>query len=82
MPTNTPLTHENVIIMQNGTRGTAVERLQKRLMELGYYTCTVDGIYDSNDIAAVKEFQRVNRCWVDGEITAANKTWRVRLGME
>lgn len=65
-PTNTPLTPENVIVMQNGTRGMAVQRLQKRLMELGYYLCTADGIYDSDEIAAVKEFQRKNGLKVDG----------------
>lgn len=65
-PANTPLTEQNVIVMQNGTRGMAVTRLQQRLVELGYYTCTPDGIYNSDDIAAVKAFQRKNGLKIDG----------------
>ena len=66
VPVNTPLTDANVIVMQNGTRGQAVERLQQRLMELGYYQCTVDGVYDSNEIAAVRDFQKRNGLKADG----------------
>lgn len=65
-PANTPLTAENVIIMQNGTRGLAVERLQKRLRELGYYTAEADGVYDSDEIAAVRAFQKKNGLKIDG----------------
>lgn len=66
LPQNTPLTEDNVIIMQNGTRGMAVTRLQQRLVELGYYNITPDGIYNSDDIAAVKAFQRKNGLKIDG----------------
>ncbi len=65
-PQNTPLTESNVIIMQSGTRGQAVISLQERLMELGYYTCTADGVYDSDDISAVKAFQKQNGLKADG----------------
>ena len=65
-PTNTPLTEENVIVMQNGTRGMAVTRLQERLVALGYYNIIPDGIYDSDDVAAVKAFQRKNGLKIDG----------------
>lgn len=65
-PTNTPITADNVIIMQNGTRGMAVKRLQERLIELGYYSCTADSIYDSDEIAAVKAFQKKNGLKIDG----------------
>ena len=65
-PQNTPLTESNVIIMQNGTRGQAVERLQNRLMELGYYKCDADGIYDANEITAVRAFQKRNGLKADG----------------
>lgn len=65
-PTYTPITAANVIVMQNGTRGLAVKRLQERLMELGYYTCSADAVYDSDDIAAVREFQRKNGLKIDG----------------
>ncbi|MBE5781694.1 MAG: hypothetical protein E7329_00095 [Clostridiales bacterium] len=65
-PTPTPLTENNVIVMQNGTRGQAVKRLQERLVELGYYSVIADAIYDSDDIAAVKAFQRKNGLKIDG----------------
>lgn len=65
-PQNTPLTESNVIIMQNGTRGQAVERLQKRLMELGYYECEADGVYDANEMTAVRAFQKRNGLKADG----------------
>ncbi|HSK68612.1 MAG TPA: peptidoglycan-binding protein, partial [Candidatus Limnocylindria bacterium] len=59
-PVNTPITQDNVVVIRSGTRGEAVTRLQRRLVELGYYSATPDGIYDSDDIAAVRQFQRVN----------------------
>ena len=62
----TPLTAQNVVVMKNGTKGVEVTRLQNRLMELRYYTCAADGVYDSDEIAAVKEFQRKNGLTVDG----------------
>ena len=63
---STPLTAQNVVVMKNGTKGVEVTRLQNRLMELGYYTCAADGVYDRDEIAAVKEFQRKNGLTVDG----------------
>lgn len=65
------------------SRHEAVKPVQKRLAALGYSQVgEADGIAGHKFTAAVKEFQRVNRCWVDGEITAANQTWRKLLGME
>ena len=64
--TATPLTAQNVVVLKNDVRGLEVTRLQNRLMDLGYYTCTADGVYDSDEIAAVKEFQRKNGLTVDG----------------
>ena len=64
-------------------RHAAVRPVQKRLWALGYTQVgEADGIAGPKFTAAVKEFQRCSRCWVDGEITAANKTWRALLGME
>ena len=60
-----------------------VKPIQKRLYALGYTMVgEADGIAGVKFEAAVNEFQRKNRCWVDGEITAGNKTWRKLLGME
>ncbi len=35
-------------------------------MALGYYSITPDGIYNSDDIAALRQFQRVNGLTVNG----------------
>ena len=65
-PTPTAITPENVVVLHRGTRGLAVTRLQERLVALGYYAITPDGIYDANDIAAVREFQKKNGLTSDG----------------
>ena len=60
-----------------------VEAVQKRLATLGYTVVgKADGIAGPKFTAAVTAFQEDNGCWVDGEITAKNKTWRKLLGME
>lgn len=60
-----------------------VKPIQKRLHALGYTMVgAADGIAGAKFEAAVNEFQNKNHCWVDGEITAGNKTWRKLLGME
>lgn len=61
----------------------AVKPVQKRLHALGYTMVgNADGIAGPKFTAAVIAFQEDNRCWVDGEITAKNKTWKKLLGME
>ena len=61
----------------------AVKPVQKRLHALGYTDVGVaDGIAGNKFNIAVIRFQGDNRCWVDGEITAKNKTWRKLLEME
>ena len=60
-----------------------VEAVQKRLAALGYTQVgPADGMTGPKFELAVIAFQEDNRCWVDGEITAQNKTWRKLLGME
>lgn len=60
-----------------------VSAVQKRLHALGYTTVgNADGVAGPKFTAAVIAFQEANHCWVDGEITAENKTWRKLLGME
>lgn len=66
VPAPTPLTEKNVVVLRKGVKGEAVKRLQERLIELKYYTCTVDGVYNDDDIAAVKAFQKKNSLTVDG----------------
>ena len=61
----------------------AVRPVQKRLHALGYTMVgSADGVAGPKFTAAVIAFQEDNHCWVDGEITAKNKTWKKLLGME
>lgn len=60
-----------------------VMAIQKRLIALGYTQVgKADGIAGAKFTRAVKQFQADNGCWVDGEVTACNKTWRKLLEME
>ena len=57
--------------------------IQKRLHAIGYTMVgEADGVAGVKFEAAVQAFQGNNHCWVDGEVTAGNKTWRKLLGME
>lgn len=59
-----------------------VKAVQKRLAALGYTEVgTADGIAGPKFTSAVKHFQKDKGCYVDGEITAKNKTWKKLLGM-
>lgn len=61
----------------------AVRAVQKRLMSLGYRDVgPVDGIAGPKFTGGVIDFQEDHRCWVDGEVSAGQKTWRKLLGME
>ena len=63
---DTGLTADNVVEIRSGARGQPVTKLQERLVALGYYSIVPDGIYDSNDIAALRQFQRNNGLTVTG----------------
>ena len=68
---------------QKNSRHAVVKPVQKWLMELGYKEVgEADGIAGPMFTAAVCAFQKANKCWVDGEITARNKTWKKLLGMK
>lgn len=49
-----------------GSRGTEVTQIQTKLKRWGYYTGSVDGIYGSKTVEAVKYFQRKNGLTADG----------------
>ena len=53
--------------LEMGESGEAVESLQRRLKELGYYTGVVDGYFGSSTYTAVKAFQTKNGLNVDGK---------------
>lgn len=49
-----------------GSRGTEVKTIQEKLKRWGYYSGSVDGIYGSLTVSAVKKFQQKNGLTVDG----------------
>lgn len=49
-----------------GSRGSEVKTIQEKLKRWGYYTGSVDGIYGSLTVTAVKKFQQKNGLTVDG----------------
>lgn len=53
-------------LSQLGSRGQEVKNIQTRLKKWGYYSGTVDGIYGSQTVAAVKKFQKKHGLRVDG----------------
>ena len=55
-----------------GSRGTEVRTIQEKLKRWGYYSGSVDGIYGSQTVSAVKSFQKKNGLTVDG--IAGDKT--------
>ena len=60
------VTPESYVTVRFGTTGEAVEALQRRLTELGYYNASVDGICKAADVVAIRSFQQTNRLKVDG----------------
>jgi N-acetylmuramoyl-L-alanine amidase len=51
-----------------GSRGPAVERVERRLQELGYYASTVDEVFGADTEEAVKSFQRKKGIRADGVV--------------
>ena len=57
----------NIIALSKyGSRGSEVTQIQTKLKRWGYYKGSVDGIYGSQTVSAVKYFQRKNGLAVDG----------------
>lgn len=55
-------------ILQIGSRGEDVAKVQQSLRRLGYYKAQSDGIYGPNTAQAVKAFQQEMGLTVDGEV--------------
>lgn len=49
-----------------GSRSNEVSQIQEKLKRWGYYNGSIDGIYGSKTLSAVKAFQRKNGLTVDG----------------
>lgn len=58
-------------VLKSGSSGTLVRTVQTKLKNWGYYTGSVDGIYGSKTVAAVKYFQRTNGLTADGIVGKA-----------
>ena len=57
---------EVLALSKYGSRGEEVKQIQTKLKRWGYYSGSVDGIYGSQTLAAVKLFQKKNKLTVDG----------------
>jgi len=55
------------VTYKQGSTGSVVTQIQQRLSDWGYYSGSVDGIYGSKTVAAVKYFQRSNGLTADGK---------------
>lgn len=60
-------TNNNILALSKyGSRGSEVTQIQTKLKRWGYYSGSVDGIYGTQTVNAVKYFQRKNGLTVDG----------------
>lgn len=60
------------VLSKQGSSGSEVRSIQRRLKEWGYYSGNVDGIYGASTKAAVIKFQKANSLKADG--VAGNAT--------
>ena len=60
------LREETYGLSKYGSRGNEVTQIQTKLKRWGYYTGSIDGIYGSKTVEAVKWFQRKNGLTADG----------------
>ena len=58
--------NEVYALSKYGSRGSEVTQIQTKLKRWGYYNGSIDGIYGSKTVSAVKLFQRKNGLAVDG----------------
>ena len=60
-------------ILKKGSRGPAVQELQRKLTSLGYNTKGTDGIFGANTDQAVRQFQKARGLKVDGIVGPSTK---------
>lgn len=58
--------NNSLALSKYGSRGEEVRQIQTKLRRWGYYNGTVDGVYGTKTLEAVKYFQRKNGLVVDG----------------
>ena len=59
-------TNESFALSRYGSTGSEVTQIQTKLKRWGYYNGSIDGIYGSKTVAAVRSFQAKNGLTVDG----------------
>ena len=57
---------QSVIVYKYGSSGSKVRQIQTLLKNQGFYSYTVDGIYGSRTVTAVKKYQRTYGLTADG----------------
>ncbi len=55
------------VTYKQGSAGAVVTQIQRKLLNWGYYSGSIDGIYGSKTVSAVKYFQRSNGLTADGK---------------
>ena len=60
--------------LRRGVTGSSVKALQQLLTNAGAYSNPINGKFDLETLASVKQFQRTNRLMVDGVV--GRNTWR------
>lgn len=60
--------------LRKGYTGADVMAVQQKLKELGFYSGSVDGVYGTGSIAAVKKFQQQNGLTADGLVGSRTYT--------
>ncbi|WP_208589661.1 peptidoglycan-binding protein [Gracilibacillus suaedae] len=61
-----PQTNNAIQVLRNGDIGKQVIHIQYQLKETGHYHSSIDGIYGSGTVSAVKNFQKQQGLAVDG----------------
>ena len=59
------------VVLDIGSRGENVRKVQERLIQWGYMTGSADGVYGAQTQAAVKQFQRKYGLTADGRVGPA-----------
>lgn len=73
---------KTVTVSATKNRTHAVVRPIQRYLDASNYPCgAADGIAGPKFTSAVRAYQRMHGCEIDGEITARNNTWKKLLGL-
>lgn len=76
--TSDNITSTGYVTLREGDKSDAVEKLQRTLKNLGFYTGSVDGSYGAGTKAAVEAYQKANKLRADG--VAGPQTQRAIYG--